>query len=1533
MSEITPGTQDLLDSPTPDWLDRDYPYVAPPGEDHTLQELDYLVSLIPLRKKWASFIRAADEDMTPLFIALCSELGAPCDEEALDEMASEASILITKLKWLYNRPRPYQVAERHLRLSGQGGVFKERDLSVLDSKSAHSPAYPSGHTIQAHLMASRLSETSPQHRKAFMDLAEKVSFSRAVAGYHWPSDLVFGKDIFRHIVMPSMPSAIRVAKTFTVNKGDAVWYGKYKNQRGLVKNFGMSDKGDPTVTVEQLPSPSARKPKKKSPKTLNLFKIRPRKKDEHDEGGKKAGGSRTLYYVGKRPAQPKPKRAEWRQRGQDTPDWVRPWLDAPVSKGVFLTPNPFLVAPKHGVFGHVYAYEVPHWVIKQAKGIHRKDGASEVLIPEPLWKHVKLKGKSMDREDFLDRVYRSEDAAFTGSRARNYRSKFDWEAIRNSRLASVPKKYEHIDFVPPEGVASAAAKGLELRQKASPSNKGGLTPAEASKQGIGSGVQRAVNLKNRDPVSPKVIKQMKGFLSRSEKSSEISEENRGTPWNDKGYVAWLLWGGDPAKAWVEKVIKQMEAADRKQRLAASKARSKKEVPKSDGSGTTTVYEYGPRQVAQRHKEKAVRIEALRKKMADLRQKARGDLTVSDPETRLTALAICLMDETYARVGNEKSAEEGHHGVTNWKADHVTLADKSATVRYTGKSGVKQEKKITNARVLSALRKALKGKGKGDKVLCDGDECSILAKDVNAYLKPFDITAKDIRGLHANEEMKHHLKAQRKTGPADLPRSRKERDEILKAEFQAALDLAAAAVGHEASTLRSQYLVPSMEASYTHDGTVLDRLDKKATLSDSEREDREAERLVRQSPKLKPPRKDKERGRIRDADPDTDPDEKQDQKDRSNNYKDAAVAKAMREYLSLTAGAAKSKRRSRKQPSPREVARRKRQSDTAKTQTPKRKSAPKLKEAPAPSGERQERNVGDTWEVDGKWSAKGKDSTESGFASQDAAKDWLSGGPKPGASGDDAADSSPAADSGSGTPTSDSTPAKKAPAKKPSGDELVALAEKKAEHLSNEASEALHKLNSEMLAEVLALLPDPVASVVDAAMAAGSIEELENQTRFAESVLRRIPRDKPPTDAEITEARKLVRKYKDMDIGLNAGQKKELREVEKTIASLDAKSWENDRDFDEKPLTDEEKESLKKAQAKKKQLDALNTLPRAEQAALREAEDTLRYLPDENPPSAKEIAEALVTMRAAEVRKDPLLMDLSNPLTSKSTEPLNLEGAAQKEFMGKMGDLTLSTTEEYREMPKGDREAHREGLGKHLDKLEKDGHTDTEQYHSTLAQVRGLQMASALEDGDDAVGVSPEFQTFLKAAESQGPDILDKFIKLNVTGAAEGDVDAQQQFRDVLRGVGHQDLLEMMPKDHIARDVLGAMTGSHLKGKMKDVWMKDMDSETMSLLQEHMEDMIMDDIIFTDMDMVRDGATTGEQKKKGKTPAKKKQQADRVSRHKSRTKSLLELLGLADGEAMTSHGKPKSKKSATPSATKRANHTLTEAYDFQHWGSL
>ena len=118
---------------------------------------------------------------------------------------------------------------------------------------------------------------------------------------------------------------------------------------------------------------------------------------------------------------------------------------------------------------------------------------------------------------------------------------------------AAPKKYDSIDFKPPAGVAEAAARGLDYRARATPSERGGLTPAEASAQGVGSGVQRAVNLKNRDTISPEVIGQMVSFFARHEKNKGVDPEYRGEPWRDKGHVAWLLWGGDPGRSWAEKV--------------------------------------------------------------------------------------------------------------------------------------------------------------------------------------------------------------------------------------------------------------------------------------------------------------------------------------------------------------------------------------------------------------------------------------------------------------------------------------------------------------------------------------------------------------------------------------------------------------------------------------------------------------------------------------------------------------------------------------------------------------------------------------------------------------------------------------------------------------------------------------------------------------------------------------------------------------------------------------------------------------------
>lgn len=112
-----------------------------------------------------------------------------------------------------------------------------------------------------------------------------------------------------------------------------------------------------------------------------------------------AAGFRTLFHIGRRPPEPKPK-ATYFDRGQATDEWERPWLEESVREGIFLTPNPIAVAENHFVNGHVYAYSVPEWVIKEAKGLHRYDSATEILIPAHLWRHIKFKGKSMDRREF-----------------------------------------------------------------------------------------------------------------------------------------------------------------------------------------------------------------------------------------------------------------------------------------------------------------------------------------------------------------------------------------------------------------------------------------------------------------------------------------------------------------------------------------------------------------------------------------------------------------------------------------------------------------------------------------------------------------------------------------------------------------------------------------------------------------------------------------------------------------------------------------------------------------------------------------------------------------------------------------------------------------------------------------------------------------------------------------------------------------------------------------------------------------------------
>lgn len=301
--------------------------------------------------------------------------------------------------------------------------------------------------------------------------------------------------------------------------------------------------------------------------------------------------------------------------------------------------------------------------------------------------------------------------------------------------------------------------------------------------------------------------------------------------------------------------------------------------KKDSEGNVH-YEYSERQVQHRDRQKAEKVKKLESSIEKLRSDYKKKLSSPDSTEQLTALAVALIDETYERVGNKRSADEGHYGVTGWLVEHVSFRDGKAVISYTGKSGVDQKKEVSGA-TARALRNAIKGKSGSDHVFQTEEGTRITSRHVNGYLSDFDVTAKDLRGFHANREMRERLKQKRKQGPA-LPSDKKEREQVLKKEFLEALDEASDAVGHTSSILRSSYLVPGLEDDYMKDGTI-----KKATKSDSEKEQETVEkRTHNKKPKKKPPRRDLQNRRldIEDEDVGGDVDSDKDKRDLSLNYK-------------------------------------------------------------------------------------------------------------------------------------------------------------------------------------------------------------------------------------------------------------------------------------------------------------------------------------------------------------------------------------------------------------------------------------------------------------------------------------------------------------------------------------------------------------------------------------------------------------------------------------------------------------------------
>jgi len=94
-----------------------------------------------------------------------------------------------------------------------------------------------------------------------------------------------------------------------------------------------------------------------------------------------------------------------------------------------------------------------------------------------------------------------------------------------------------MSYKPTQAMADNARHGLELRDKSTPSNKGGTSV----------GLQRANQFMKRENVSLDTVKRTYSFLSRAYTYYQPGK-------NTKGTQAYLMWGGNAGYTWAKKIL-------------------------------------------------------------------------------------------------------------------------------------------------------------------------------------------------------------------------------------------------------------------------------------------------------------------------------------------------------------------------------------------------------------------------------------------------------------------------------------------------------------------------------------------------------------------------------------------------------------------------------------------------------------------------------------------------------------------------------------------------------------------------------------------------------------------------------------------------------------------------------------------------------------------------------------------------------------------------------------------------------------------
>tara|TARA_R110002020_G_scaffold296600_1_gene512156 strand:- start:83 stop:2212 length:2130 start_codon:yes stop_codon:yes gene_type:complete len=153
-------------------------------------------------------INAEDKDNTKPFFDYLKDMKLDIDRDYLIAINKDVNRIVHHVKFKFNRPRPSQVS----------------DIKPTPNEAGYSPAYPSGHSAQATVMAGVLSKIYPELSQDFQKIAVQIGTNRIKAGLHYPSDhkagQALGMDILEDVPPIDSEQHLKKADTLTERERD-----------------------------------------------------------------------------------------------------------------------------------------------------------------------------------------------------------------------------------------------------------------------------------------------------------------------------------------------------------------------------------------------------------------------------------------------------------------------------------------------------------------------------------------------------------------------------------------------------------------------------------------------------------------------------------------------------------------------------------------------------------------------------------------------------------------------------------------------------------------------------------------------------------------------------------------------------------------------------------------------------------------------------------------------------------------------------------------------------------------------------------------------------------------------------------------------------------------------------------------------------------------------------------------------------------------------------------------------------------------